>query len=422
MSRAVAKLSALSVAKLAKTRSDRTRLHHDGGGLYLIVDHRGHSTSWTYRYTLNGRARMLGLGRYPEISLQDAREKAAEMRRQKAHGIDPQDARLKVRSAEKTEKAREVPFEALCEEFIRNKESGWSNLKHGSQWRSTLATYAYPNLGRMAVGHIRAEDVLAVLRQPIRSDSGTQPLWEVRPETASRLRGRIEAVLDYAKVKQLREGDNPAAWRGNLKLALPDKTKVRQVKPHRALPIDELPGLMKQLGLVDAPSARALEFAILTAARTSEALGAQWSEIDLKAGIWSVPAERMKAAREHRIPLPPSAMSLLRNQAAHAGTHDYVFVNSKGQKFSNMALLMLLKRMGRSEITVHGFRSTFRDWAAERTTFPRELAEKALAHTLGSKVEAAYQRSDLLERRRELMENWDRWCAGGSDPVPIGPA
>lgn len=412
MARTLARFSALAISKLAKERSDKTRLHHDGGGLYLIVDRRGQSTSWAYRYMIDGRARMLGLGRYPEITLHQAREQAAEARRLKARGQDPLETKQQTRKTRQAEQARQVTFKTLAEEFIRNKESGWSNPKHGAQWRSTLKTYAFPILGEMVVGEVDTTAVLRVLRQPIAPDEEST-LWEARSETASRLRGRIEAVLDYAKVRHLREGDNPAAWRGNLKLALPPKNKVRQVKPHEALSIDAMPAFMRALQAIDTTSARALEFAILTSARTGETLGAQWSEIDLKAGVWRVPAERMKAGREHRVPLSSPALVLLKALAADRNGQDLVFANSKRQKFSNMALLMLLKRMGHASLTVHGFRSTFRDWVAERTTFPRELAEKALAHTLSTSVEAAYQRSDLLERRRELMEAWATWCLRG---------
>ncbi len=272
-----------------------------------------------------------------------------------------------------------------------------------------MAAYVYPHLGAMPVAEVATQQVLACL----------EPIWRVKPETASRVRGRIEAVLNAAKVRGLRSGDNPAQWRGHLALVLPTKTKVRRIKHHAALPYGELPAFMAALRSQPGFAARALEFAILTGARTNEALGATWSEIDLVAGTWVVPAERMKAHREHRVPLSDAAVELL---AGLLREGDYLFPGAKaGQPLSNMALLMTLRRMGRGCLTAHGFRSTFRDWAAETTAHPGDVVEMALAHTIGSQVEAAYRRGDLFEKRRRLMQEWAAFCGTscGENVVPL---
>jgi integrase len=413
VAREVGRLTDVQVKALAKVRPDKTRLHHDGGGLYLVVDKRGSSTSWVYRYTIDGRARTLGLGRYPDIGLKDARTRADEARRLKAHGRDPLAVKDAERAARKAEQARAVTFKAVAQEFVSQNRAGWRNAKHAKQWEATLQAYVYPLIGDMVAGAVDGSAVLRVLRQSVGRGKEARPLWEAKPETASRVRGRIEAVLDYAKVRGLRDGDNPAAWRGNLKLALPARTKVQKVKHHEAHPIDGMADFMAALRAQEGMAARALEFAILTAARTGEVLGARWGEIDLGAKVWTVPAERMKAGREHRVPLSDRAIEILKaRRSDDAEPRDFVFPGARaGKPLSNMAFLMLLRRMGPEGLTAHGFRSTFRDWAAERTSFPSEFAEAALAHTVGeAKTVAAYQRSDLLERRRKLMAAWAAFC------------
>ena len=391
---------------------------HDGGGLYFFVDGRRAkagqpgSASWSYRYTFDSKARIMGLGPYPDIGLSDARAKAADARRLKAHGQDPQAVRDAARAARRTEAARAVTFRAVAEEYIRANSAGWKNSKHAAQWTATLKTYVYPFIGDLVVGAVDETAVLRVLRQNIGTGKDAKPLWEAKTETAGRVRGRIEAILDYAKVLRLREGDNPAAWRGNLKLVLPARSKVTKVKPHEAHPIDGMDKFMKALRAQKGVSPRVLEFAILTAARSGEARGVRWGEIDLKAKVWTIPAERMKAGREHSVPLSERALELL--EAAMPDDVDPsapVFPAARsGKPLSDMALTKLLRDMGHADITAHGFRSTFRDWAAERSSYAPELAEKALAHGLKDKSEAAYQRSNLLEARRPMMEAWAKFC------------
>ncbi len=341
----------------------------------------------------------MGLGAYPEVSLREARERTDDARRLRRQGIDPIDDKHARRSARALKAVKETTFAAAAHGYIRSHSAGWRNAKHAAQWQATLGTYACPVLGRLPVQSIDAGLVLKAL----------EPIWAEKPETASRLRGRIEAVLDWAKARGLREGENPARWRGHLDKLLPARSKVRRVEHHAALPFDDLPAFMGRLGKQEGTAARALAFTILTAARTGETIGAKWDEIDLVARVWTVPASRMKAGKEHRGPLAPAAVAIL-EQAAERRENDYVFPGARGGALSNMAFLMLLRRMEHGDLTTHGFRSTFRDWAAERTGFPREVAEQALAHTLPDKVEAAYRRSDLFDKRRKLMEAWARFC------------
>ena len=282
---------------------------------------------------------------------------------------------------------------------MRSHGAGWRNAKHAAQWPSTLKTYVYPIFGHLPVQTIDAALVLKAL----------EPIWNEKPETASRVRGRIEVVLDWAKARELREGENPARWRGHLDKLLPARAKIQKVEHHAALPFDDLPDFMARLKTQEGVAGRALAFTILTAARTGEAIGAKWDEIDLAAKVWTIPAGRMKAGREHRVPLAPAAAEII-EQAAARRENDYVFPGARGAGIAKTSFLTLLHRMGRGDLTAHGFRSTFRDWAAERTSFPREVAEQALAHTLSDKVEAAYRRSDLFDKRRRLLEAWARFC------------
>jgi integrase len=278
-------------------------------------------------------------------------------------------------------------------------EAGWRNPKHRWQWSASLASYVYPHFGDLLV---QAVDVGLVMR-------AVGPIWNTKSETASRVRGRIESVLDWATARGYRQGDNPARWRGHLENLLPKRSKVARVEHHAALPYPEIAGFMAGLRQQEGVAARALEFLILTAARTSEVIGAKWGEFNLAERLWTVPGERMKSGKEHRVPLSDAALAIL---GAPGEPAQCVFPGGKaGSALSNMALLMTLRRMGHADLTAHGFRSTFRDWAAERTNFPAEVAEMALAHTVGDKVEAAYRRGDLFQKRRQIMQAWARFCA-----------
>jgi len=371
----------------------------DGGGVVLRVAEGG-SKVWLFRYKTQGRVREMGLGPVRDVSLAEAREGAREARRLRRAGIDPIDAKRQRQAAARLDAAKLITFSQCAAAYIENHRTSWRNGKHAAQWEATLRTYAYPVFGNLPVAAVDTALVIKVL------DS----IWSKKPETASRLRGRIEAVLDFAKVRGYRAGENPARWKGHLKEALPAVSKLRKVKHHAALPYAEIGAFMTELRAREGGAAAALEFSILTAARTSEVIGARWSEIDMTVGAWTIPAERMKAGVEHRIPLSEQGLAVLRRAAA-GEVNDVVFCGQKpGRPLSNMALLMMLRRMGRDDITAHGFRSTFRDWAAERTTAPREVVEAALAHTVANKVEAAYRRSDLFEKRRALMQQWGSFC------------
>ncbi len=393
MNRKMLRLSPKGVVNL-KTPGD----YCDGGGLYLQVSKSG-TKSWVYRYTLNGRARWMGLGPFHPVTLAEARIKALAARKLLLDKIDPLEARNAARDCRALEKARAVTFSGCAAAYIRAKRSDWKNAKHADQWTSTIDTYCGPIIGKLPVQDVDTALVVKVL----------EPIWTVIPETASRLRGRIESVLGWATVSGYRTGDNPARWRGHLDNVLPSLKKKARVKHHPALPFDQMGEFMESLRAQEGIAPRALEFLILTAARTGEVIGAQWDEFDLKAGLWTVPASRMKAGREHRVPLAPRAVEIIR--ALHQSQSDYAFPGQReGNHLSNMAMLQLLKREGRSDLTVHGFRSTFRDWTAERTNYPREVCEMALAHTVGDAVEAAYRRGDLFEKRRRLMLEWSKHC------------
>jgi integrase len=397
-----AKLSAVEVAK-----AKGPAVLHDGGGLYLRISATG-AKSWVFRFQLDGKRRDMGLGPFPDISLAEARGKASAHRKLRHEGIDPLDAKAAQRQAQRVSVAKGRTFRECAIEFIEKNRTGWRNAKHAAQWAATLATYVYPTLGELPVSAIDAGMVVQVL----------DPIWAEKPETASRVRGRIEAVLDAATVRGFRQGPNPAQWKGNLAHILPARGKVRKVEHHAALPFDGMPAFLAALRGREGMAARALEFAILTAARTSEVLGARWGEIDLDANVWTVPAGRMKAGREHRVPVSKAALAVLDKVRPLALMRDGepdpsapVFPGPRrALPLSNMVLLMLLRRMGRGDLTAHGFRSTFSDWAAERTAYPRETVEMALAHTVENKVERAYRRGDLFDKRRQLMDGWARFC------------
>lgn len=334
------------------------------------------------------------------IGLADARRLAEACRRQRLAGLDPIESRRAERDRGRLEAAEALTFRACAESYIAAHRAGWRNAKHAAQGTATLDTYAFPVVGDLPV---QAVDTGMVVRM-------LEPIWTSRTETASRLRGRIEAVLDWAATRGHRQGENPARWRGHLENLLPARTLVRKVRHHAALPYPEVGAFMSELKRQEGTAALALRFLILTASRTGEVLGARWNEIDPAARIWTVPAERMKGHREHRVPLSDPALDVLR-QVRELSGGDFVFPGGRaGRPLSNMAMLTLLRRMKRSDLTAHGFRSTFRDWAAEHTEFSREVAEAALAHTIADKVEAAYRRGDLFAKRRLLMDAWARQC------------
>lgn len=388
------RLAALAVERLAK----KPGMYCDGKGLYLRVTSPS-ARSWVFRYMREKKAHEVGLGPYPAVSLAEARKRAAEARQLLAQGRDILIERASAKAAQAAEVAKAVTFKDAAERYIEAHKAGWKNAKHAAQWTTTLKTYAYPLIGESPVQTIDTGLVLKVL----------EPIWTTKTETANRLRGRIESVLDWARVRGYREGENPARWRGHLEQLLPAPSKVQRVQHHAALPYADLPKFMEALRAQDGVSASALEFAILTVARTGEVIGAKWTEVDLKEKVWTIPAERMKAGKEHRVPLSARTLAILKSMKA-LGSIEYVFSGPNNKPLSNMALLMLLRRMGREDITAHGFRSTFRDWAAERTNFPAEVAEMALAHAVGDKVEAAYRRGDLFAKRRELMTAWAKAC------------
>lgn len=405
MPKTVHRLTAIEVKNVTKPG-----LHPDGAGLYLKVrattsgEATSTSKSWVFRYMRSGKARYLGLGSTRALGLADARLAATQARQQIQQGIDPIEARKELRAQALASGARAVTFKECAEALMNTHDASWKNAKHRQQWRNTLKAHVYPKMGHLAVSAITTEHVLAVL----------EPIWTKTPETASRVRGRIEAVLDAAKARGAREGENPARWRSHLANLLPKPSKVCRVRHHAALPFADIAGFMANLRLQDGMAPRALEFTVLTAARTIEALGAQWPEINFADKVWTVPAERMKAGKEHRVPLSFRAIEILKALDA-VKINEFVFAGLKpGRHLSDMSLLMMLRRSKRDDITVHGFRSTFRDWAAETTSFPNFVVEMALAHAIEDKVEGAYRRGDLFQKRRKLMDAWSNYC--GRDP------
>ena len=392
----------------AKVRTAAPGRYGDGAGLYLLV-RSPEARFWLFRYTLGGKMREMGLGPASgaaAVSLAEVRVKARRFHDAVREGRDPLGERSAAEAAAKAAAHRaEVlgkTFREVADLYVAAHEAGWRNAKHRQQWANTLTSYAFPHMGNLPVAEVDTAHTMAAL----------EPIWHGKPETASRLRGRIESVLDYAKARGWRTGENPARWRGHLDNLLPARGKVSRVEHHAALPWGEIGAFMVALRGQEGLAARALELTISTAARTSEALNARWSEFDLDQGVWTVPPERMKAGREHRVPLTPAAVTLLRSllPLREPLRGDWVFPGMRDARpLSNMAMLMLLRRMGRADLTAHGFRSTFRDWAAE-TGQPADIAEAALAHTLGNKVQAAYQRGDLLTRRRKLMDDWAEFC------------
>ncbi len=383
-------LSAIEVKRLAAPG------FHSVGvvpGLAMQVTLTG-ARSWVLRVKVGSKRRDMGLGGYPEVTLAQAHEKARKARKAIDEGEDPILQRQRAQSTLRAEQASVITFDAAAAAYIKAKTPEWRSAIHARQWRATLATYASPLIGRLHVADIGQAHVMRIL----------EPIWTTKTETASRLRGRIENVLDWATTKHYRTGDNPARWRGHLDKLLPKPEKVKPVVHHKAVSVEDVAGFYQALRQREGMAARALEFVLLTAARSGEVRGATWAEFDLEKALWTVPAERMKARKEHRVPLSAAALALLNALPRVEGT-EFVFPAPRAGALSDMALTAVMRRMELDSVP-HGLRSTFRDWTSEKTTFPRDLAEKALAHTLESKVEAAYQRGDMFDRRRVMMETW----------------
>jgi integrase len=384
MARKINRLNARAIATIAKYGR-----HADGGGLYLSISPNG-GRRWVFLFRWHGKPTELGFGSARDVTLARARELAGQARTKLAEGVNPKDARRPLEGA---------TFGECADRLVEAMRPSWRNEKHAAQWEMTLRDYAAP-LRRLPVDKITTDDVLSVLK----------PLWNNKPETASRLRGRIERVLDAAKAQGLRRGENPALWRGHLDQLLPKRQRLTRGH-HAAMDYNDVPAFMRDLRGRGATAARALEFAILTAARSGEVLGARWDEFDLERGIWTVPAARMKPGREHRVPLSKSALKIARKME-EARNSDFVFPGqATARPLSVMALEMMLRRMKIENATVHGFRSAFRDWAAECTNCTNEVCEAALAHVIKNKAEAAYRRGDLFEKRRKLMEAWAAHCS-----------
>lgn len=401
------KLTQMQVARLKEPG-----YHGDGAGLWLKVTAQG-SKSWILRYTFQGRERWTGLGSYPVVTLADAREKALMLKRQILQGTDPVQQKREAVAQAAADSAKAVDFDWCATQYIAAHKAGWKNPKHADQWVSTLKTYASPVLGKLNVDQVDTPHVMKVL----------EPIWGTKAETASRLRGRLEAVLDWATVRKYRTGENPARWKGHLDTLLPARSKVARVQHFAALPWKEVGAFMRELSGQAGIGALALKFAILTAARSGEVRGMTWDEVNLDDQLWIVPAERMKAGREHRIPLTPPAVAVLKElMSSRKPEESLVFPSIRDRKpLSDMTLTAVLRRMGRTDMTVHGFRSTFRDWAAEATDYPAEMAEMALAHTVSNKVEAAYRRGDMFDKRLKMMNDWASMCLSPLPPTGQAP-
>lgn len=409
MAREFKKLTALDVQ-----RKSKPGYHFDGAGLYLQVS-KSLTKSWIFRFRLHGKVREMGLGSVNTFGLAEARERAAAQRKLLADGVDPIEARDALRRTKIAAAARVLTFDQAAAAYIEAKEPEWKNAKHGDQWRNTIATYASPKFGRVNINDIDTAMVLAVLK----------PIWLEKTETAVRLRGRIEKILDWATPEYRADGPNPARWKGHLDKKLADPNKVAPVENHASLAYREIGAFMHELRAMHGASPLAAEFIILTAVRTNEALLARWNEVDFDAAVWTVPAARLKGAkhstREHRVPLSRQALKVL-EKARSLGGSEYIFPGRKPDAaLSNMSCLAVLKRMGRSDLTIHGFRSTFRTWCSEQTGYPRDVAEMALAHTIADKVEAAYQRGDLFDKRAKLMQAWADYCGRVQELASVTP-
>jgi len=396
MGREINRLTALQTQKLRTPGC-----HADGAGLYLCVKPTG-GKSWIFRYRFKGKEHEMGLGSLTTFSLAEARERALLQRKLLANGDNP----LIVKSATSLQRtlaeSSVLTFDEAADRYINSHRKGWKNAKHADQWRNTLATYVSPVFGKLSCNEITTTLVMRVL----------EPIWSDKTETATRIRGRIEKVLDWSKTQGYRTGENPAAWNGHLKNLLSAPKKTTKIEHHPALPWSEMGVFMQELRKIPGSAALALQLIILTNSRTTEVISALWSEFDLGQKIWIIPAVRMKSNREHFIPLSAEVLDVLTKAQKESADSKFVFHGrNKFKSLSNMACLQLLKRMGRKDLTVHGFRSSFRDWAGESTSHPREVIEHAMAHQLKDKAEAAYARGTLLERRRLLMEDWAAFCA-----------
>lgn len=405
MARKAKELSALEVNRLAKPG-----LYFVGGvaGLALQVSPSG-ARSWILRATVGTRRRDIGLGGFPDVTLAGARDAARISRDKIKSGIDPVEEGKAKRNALAAAEASAIIFSDAAAKYIAAHESGWKNAKHAAQWSATLETYAFPTIGKLRVSSIETAHVVEIL----------ESIWTTKTETASRLRGRIESVLDWATVRGFRKGENPARWRGHLDKLLPARAKVQKVDHHAALPYSDMGAFMVELAKVEGMGAKALAFAILTATRSGEVRGATWAEFDLKAAIWTIPAARMKAEKEHRVPLSDDAVALL-NALPRIDGVAFVFPSAKNGQLSDMTLTAVLRRMNKP-VTAHGFRSTFRDWAGETTAYPREVIEHALAHQLKDKAEAAYARGTLFDKRRRLMADWAKHCGTVQSAANVTP-
>jgi integrase len=412
MSRPTNKLS----AKFTEKNDLKPGLYGDGGGLYLQVSD-FKTKAWVFRFMIAGRARKMGLGDFELVSLKEARRKRDAAYGLVVDGIDPIEERAARKAEQAVEKAKTLTFKECAEKYIAAHKAGWKSPKHGGQWAATLETYAYPIIGKLPVASIDVALVLKVI----------EPIWSTKTETASRVRGRIESILSWAKARGYRQGENPATWRGHLDQLLPARSQVAPVEHHAALPYSDLPAFMAKLRAKEGVSARALEFTILTIARTGDTIGAKWKEVDAAEKLWTVPAARVKGKkgarkRDHVVPLSKQALAVLKGLPTDG---EFVFAGGKeGAGLSNAAMSELLKGMGYDPdvATVHGFRSTFKDWASEQTAYPNELSEMAMAHTVSDKVEAAYRRGDMREKRRRLMQDWADYCASdGSSSAEVVP-
>jgi len=401
MARAFGKLTMLAVRQ-----ARRPGLHGDGGGLFLQVSQNG-VKSWIYRYKIAGKQRLMGLGPARDVGLAEAREAAGVCRQMRLAGIDPIEKRRAERIQRKLAAARSLSFAECAAAYIRAHEAGWRDQKSARQWKSSISAYVDPVFGEAPVQAIDTALVVKAL----------EAIWTTKPETARRLRGRIEAVLDWATALGHRQGENPARWRGHLENLLPLRSKIARVEHLPALPYREIAPFMVELHRQEGLAAAALEFCILTAARTAEVIGARWQEIDMAERLWVVPAARIKSGREHRVPISDAALAVLEKMAS-VRHGEFVFPGGRapGRPMSHMAMLRVLGRMGRGQLSVHGFRSCFRDWCAEQTNFPAEAAEMALAHAVGDKVEAAYRRGDMFEIRRRLMQAWANFATAREAP------
>jgi integrase len=396
---AVAHVNRLS----ASFRPKRPGMYCDGLGLYLQVTERskGHvNESWVLRYAIGGKPRYMGLGRRAEVTVAQAREKCRELRQLIREGLDPIRHRDTQKAKNLAAQAELITFDDCAAQYIRQHQAGWRNPKHAAQWSSTIKTYASPRIGKMSVADITTTHVMKVL----------EPIWQTKTETASRVRGRVESILDWATTCGYRQGDNPARWNGCLENLLPAPSKVRKVEHHAALPYADVPAFMAELRQREGVAALALEFTILTAARSGEVRLAAWSEMDVHKKTWTIPAERMKGGRGHVVPLCERTLEILESLRGQGS--GLVFPGQYDKPLSDMSLTAVLRRMGRGDLTAHGFRSSFRDWCGDETDFARETAEAALAHVVGDKAEQAYRRSDALEKRRRLMQAWADYCEG----------